>query len=170
MGYLSSQNVDVFPCVGRTVADKRSARLVSERMLTSLVNNLLDKDSFVIDASLDSSENKVQFNLYGYFFSVTLGSDSDINGLVGDNSTKVYASITLVNTDTFAQINGQDSDESGDGQYTGLDISGIEPTSSSAGGGELHYILLLERKDPSKEWYVPQDSYVKYIIDGGVLD
>ena len=164
MANLPSGNVDVFPCVGRTVATKRSARLVSERMLTSLVNNLLDKDSFVI--SFDSgNSNTVQFNLYGYFFSIKLGSIED---LLGKDATRVYASITLVNTDTFAQISGQDSDESGGGQYTGLLLSDSEQKSPSVTGGKLHSILLLEKTNNT--WDVPQDSYVKYTIDGGVLD
>ena len=169
MGYLSSEKVDVFPCVGRTVDTKRSARLVSERMLTSLVNNLLDKNSFVISFDSTNGNNIVQFNLYGYFFKVTLGSNADIVGLVGGDSTKVYASITLVNTEAFVQIKGQDSGPVGNEQYTGLVISGTEPTSSSLEEGEeLHSILLLEKTGDT--WDVPQDSYVKYTIDGGVLD
>lgn len=164
---LSSENVDVFPCVGRRISTKRSARLVSEKMLTSLVNNLLDRNSFVI--SFDSTDNKniVQFNLYGYFFSVTLG---DISALLGKNAEKVYASITLLNTDAFLQINGQDEKPQGGSEYiyTGLLLSDTEQESPSVTGGELHSILLL--KKTGNTWDVPQDSYVKYTIDGGVLD
>lgn len=163
---LSSENVDVFPCVGRRIATKRSARLVSEKMLTSLVNNLLDRNSFVI--SFDSThDNTVQFNLYGYFFSVTLG---DISTLLGANADKVYASITLLNTEAFLQISGQDEIPQGGSEYiyTGLLLSDSKQESPSVVGGELHSILLLEKTNNT--WDVPQDSYVKYTIDGGVID
>lgn len=164
MGYFNSANVDVFPCVGRTIDSKRSARLVSEQMLTSLVNKLLNNDSFVIGIT----DTEIEFNLFGYYFKLTdetgirdsLVAASKVNGVNGTG--EVYASINIVNTDGFAQINGQDDKNT---KYTGLEI-GNAPISSTT---ENWKNLLLLKKIGDK-WEVPQDSEIRYTINGGILE
>lgn len=161
MGYFNSANVDVFPCVGRTIDSKRSARLVSEQMLTSLVNKLLNNDSFVIGIT----DTEIEFNLFGYYFKLTDETgikDSLVAASEGDITGVVYASINIVNTNGFAQINGQDDKNT---KYTGLEI-GNAPISSAT---ENWKNLLLLKKIGDK-WEVPQDSEIRYTINGGILE
>lgn len=74
---LSSVNIRVFPTTKRTNMDPQS-RLMTEYNLTSIINRLVDKDSFVITSDL--KDPMFYFNIHGYIFSVS-NEDNSICGV-----------------------------------------------------------------------------------------
>ena len=46
--YLSSYNVEIFPCTTRDIQFQRNARLFSEYNTSNLINQLITNDGFII--------------------------------------------------------------------------------------------------------------------------
>lgn len=71
--FLNSLNVKVFPSTLRNTFDP-SARLTTEYNLCSIINRLVDQESFVISSNIE--DTIFYFNIHGYIFSV---KSSEIN-------------------------------------------------------------------------------------------
>lgn len=180
MAYLSSESVYVFPSTKRG-HKQVSARLLSEKTLSGIINKLLDTDGFVITKADEFAyENPIQFNIHGYYFHVN-NVQAIINALP-PTSTLIYANIVLKEEGNYLQLQGQD-DETIDPNtsivtasiYQGLNFTAQAPLQPQA-DEEVHYILLLKRDSSDGEWYIPPESRYKFtkdsldiIVDGGEI-
>ena len=77
MGYIHSDNIKVFPTTQRSNKDA-SARMMTEFNLTSIINRLVDMDSFIVtthasNQEMDDSIEEYIFNINGYLFTVPNG-------------------------------------------------------------------------------------------------
>lgn len=159
---LQSSKISIFPTPDRSTDPQ--ARLITEFNLVNIVNRLVDKDSFVIsyDNTPAATENKITFNIHGYWIEADLkGSDLDKGNL--------YASISITSKSSinpFAELIGQDSSS---GTYTGVKFS-TDPFK----GDDAKYSLQLLAGGK-----VPEDSKVRFTtgtetrsvtIDDGDLD
>lgn len=171
--YLNSEAVGVFPTTGRPQKDPLG-RLTTEYNLTSLINNLLDVDGFVITNNIDgfnsSSIGTFQFNIKGYIFTIhKIGDFLDSSDL--SNFKDLYASIKInlsagssttstgnENLNRIQSIDGEDIFKVGDenyGKYTGLNFSDSIPTDGS------YYLHILKFNSTYKKWYIPEESKIK---------
>ena len=169
--HIGSNDIRVFPSTRRGDT-QRSARLVSEQSLTTLVNQLLDRDSFVISEGIVGGE-PFAFNIHGYYFRITDGAAllSLISSQLS-SPTEVWANITLETTtttpqdDTFVELKWGDDNN----YYLGVGFSAGE------GVGDYH-LKILEKSGGS--YVVPTESTVKFditriygdvaVIDGGEI-
>lgn len=76
--YLDSNKIKVFPCGGRNINYDPLARLTTEQNLISIINRLVDMDSFIVtthasNQEMDSSTEEYIFNIDGYLFTVPNG-------------------------------------------------------------------------------------------------
>jgi len=116
MAYLASDNVTVFPCIGRGVAYYSSAKYLSEANLIRMVSAATNSDSYVISAK----GGAIDFVLHGYLFHVE-----------GVTTKPCYASIEV----TDGTIDGTDTG----GSYRGLSID-----SSARTGASVYSLQLLD--------------------------
>lgn len=151
--YFSSTNVTVFPAVNRSSQYVSNSRIISEKLLTGLVNNLVDRKRFVVDTDLD--EHEISFNIDGYFFDVKY----DGYGL------PLYVKLNKTAT-TYDSLDGDN-----DGNFLGLEyVNGFTENEDRTG-----WFQLLD-----EEGNVPKDSWLKYDstkiiglvekVDGGEVD
>lgn len=168
MAYAKSNNITVFPSTKRGDV-QRSARLLSEQSLVSIINQIVDVDAFVITREYSGSD--FQFNIHGYYFKV-----SDFNAVVSalGNPDNVWASISLVSTstssDNFVEIDGQDEGQGDAMEYTGVQFSASQPT------GATYYLHLLSKSN--NVYAIPSRSQIRFdpkmvfgdiTVDGGVV-
>ena len=76
--YLDSNKIKVFPCGGRNINYDPLARLTTEQNLISIINRLVDMDSFIVtthasNQEMDNSIEEYIFNIDGYLFTVPNG-------------------------------------------------------------------------------------------------
>lgn len=76
--YLDSNKIKVFPCGGRNINYDPLARLTTEQNLISIINRLVDMDSFIVtthasNQEMDNSTEEYIFNIDGYLFTVPNG-------------------------------------------------------------------------------------------------
>lgn len=178
MSQIKSSSISVFPCANRgefggNANFNLQSRLTSEYNLTSIINQLVDKKSFVISPSNTSiavdTSSPISFNINGYYFKI-----DSIETAIGEfsNSNNLYASIQLMttnvpgfgdmielsatgNSDEVAGDSGQTLD---DAVFTGLDISDELPSGLNV------YSLHILKKD-GESWYVPPESTIRFITD-----
>jgi hypothetical protein len=106
MGFISSDNILVFPCGRRKSKYDITARLTTEYNLVSIINRLVDKESFLItDIALSagfaiSEKTLFSFNIGGYLFTTSIADVFNAAGVtVTSTSTDVYA---YINKNTLA--------------------------------------------------------------------
>lgn len=151
--YFSSSNVTVFPAVNRSSQYVSNSRIISEKLLTGLVNNLVDRKRFVVDT--DVEEHNISFNIDGYFFDVEYGA----------YSVPLYVKLNKTAT-TYDSLDGDK-----DGEFLGLEYTS-NPANEEDGTG---WFQLLDENGN-----VPKDSWLKYDstkiiglvekVDGGEID
>lgn len=173
MSYITTNNIEVFPSTKRVDA-QRTSRLLVESNLVSLVNRLVDKDSFVITQEF-ATNKPVELNLNGYYFKIASGED--LTSLATNNETRIWASIVVTAPSAqeglYAELYGQDDDN----MYKGLTItcsnSDSEPTISDVPVGASVYHLLVLKMN-GNTWEVPTDSLVIFDIArvrwNGIID
>lgn len=145
MSNFASGNVTVFPAVNRSDEYVRQSRIISETLLTGLVNKLVDKDKFVINHSSSVDGGYIEFNIDGYYFRIT-NINGSLNGL-----TNLYAKLNFkVNSNT---LDGDDS-----GEYKGVVFTG-----SLNDEDESEYLWLLTKDGDT--WKVPTESFYRYNAD-----
>ena len=174
MSYLKTANVQVFPSTKR--ANKQvSARLMTEQAIVGIVNKLVDRTGFVItlDENINSASS-FEFNIFGYYFKIE--SLSLITDLFENTTiTKIYGNIAIENSGDFAELYGQDDDDTL--LYSGISFTDTPATKATSLDGKTYYTLLLLKRDVStvegetiySDWYVPSDSRVKFELDGGEI-
>lgn len=84
----NDQIIKVFPAVNRTT--NLESRWLNEPNLTNLVNQLLDKESFLISDTLD---DVIKFNIHGYYFEIYTAALTE--DAASNTAKAVYASIIL---------------------------------------------------------------------------
>ena len=184
MGFISSDNILVFPCGRRHSDYDITARLTTEYNLVSIINKLVDRESFIVtDVDFTSgitAENETTlfcFNIGGYLFTTT---PKDIFDAVKDSSaTNIYAYInknTLTlnddgninqelvelaaftsngnNIDTSATL--LDSGAANAEQFVGVNFIGADTKP------EGMYISLHLFTKKNSCWYFVEDSKIKF--------
>lgn len=178
MSQRKSSSISVFPCGNRGKFENTNfnlqSRLTSEYNLTSIINQLVDKNSFVISPSDTSkpvnTSSPISFNINGYYFKI-----DSIENAIGEfsSSNNLYASIQLKttnvpgfgnmielsDTDSNSTVLAGDSGETlDDAVFTGLDVSDVLRS------GPNVYSLHILKKDGGS-WYVPPESTIRFITD-----
>ena len=175
--YPSSGSVKVFPTTKRG-DQQRSARFITEKNIVNLVNNLLDKDSFIITKKVsndfDIATENLEFNIGGYYFKVdeidTIISNliSGIQPQIGDC---VWANIFTYYTGEYEELYGYDEvvtiNEESLSVYKGLTFSyGLDGIGSAK---SLKILECVGFKDVDGAnipvWSIPDDSLLKYSFD-----
>lgn len=171
MAFVKSANISVFPTTRRGVY-QRSARLLSEQSLVSIINQLVDVPAFVITNTYGNSSG-LEFNIGGYYFNVDSTGMSDILSALG-NPTDVWASITLDTITTqqgneFIELEGQDNGDS-PSLYEGVTFSDSQPADALR--------LKILTKGTGGTYSVPRDSQIRFnadqvfgdiTVDGGII-
>lgn len=158
--YVSSSNITVFPSTKRGNVQV-SARLLSEASLVSIVNRLVDTDSFVITKDADYAANKkFEFNIHGYYFCVD--PISTVLNQFG-SATAIYGNIKLQQSGDYNELYGQDTNN----VYYGVQFS------DTALGGEYLSLKIFEKS--GNTWIIPTSSRIKYYsssvdIDVSIID
>lgn len=164
MIYAESANVEVFPSTKRSNEYASQSRLLSEKSFSRLINQLVDKDSFIIRYDSDS----IEFNIHGYYFKIN--SFSSLLPKVSE-ATNLYACIKIDNT--TQELVGQDIDGNYQGVYLTTDLSsGGEITTSTV------YSLFLGSVSSNKVFTENADSYIMFnmnkidlkTVDCGIID
>ena len=146
MSNFASGNVQVFPAVNRSGEYVRDSRIISEKLLTGLVNKLVDKDKFVIDYS-GENDGYIEFNIDGYYFRVEK-INSELSG------TNLYAKLNFNNNSLYGDIVENNVEK-----YKGVDfIDSLENVSDVSG-----YLWLLTKE--GNTWKVPTESLYRYNAD-----
>lgn len=170
--YMSSSQVDVFPSTKRGPAYASQSRLLSEKSFSRLVNQLVDRDSFII--KYDSASNSIEFNIHGYYFKLSNFSDS-LSKV--STTTDLYACIEIDNT--TQELLGQDITTSeGANNYEGVYLTTKKPSSSEK--ITSYYLLLgsVTREGESIIFTENADSYIMFnmgkmdlkVVDCGIVD
>lgn len=164
MANLNTADVKVFPST-RRVATQVDARLMTEASMVGIINQLINKDGFVITETFNES-NPFEFNIYGYYFIVNQGSS--ITTLVS-SGTEIIASIKIDTTNGYYELVGQDNNNA----YEGLNIgtSAVTPGSNQI----VKSLKILEKVNGV--WQIPEASKVMFSqdnidiidIDGGEI-
>ena len=102
MANIKSNNIAVFPCVGRGVGFDPEAELTNEGNLTQIIRSLYKRDSFVISDSIGFSDSGAlskdfEFVIYGFYFKVK-AEDQDLHKIIHpDENTNnpLYAGIRI---------------------------------------------------------------------------
>ena len=139
MANFSSGDIVVFPAVNRSAEYVKSSRIISERLLTGLVNNLVDKNKFVIDCVYGDGANnvptKISFNIDGYYFEINHLSDYVSGGSAlyvkleyGSSVSESYPSLAGDINEEFLGLSF--SNDGGSDWFQLLDSSGKVPESS----------------------------------------
>ena len=95
--YLPSGNVKIFPTTLRAKTDP-SSRMMTEYNLTSIVNRLTDRKSFVISSNDDNYNfdlGRFEFNINGYYIAVL--SIKDILEAINPNGYRKNTSGSIAN-------------------------------------------------------------------------
>ena len=175
MATITSENITVFPST-RRAGSKPLSRLMSEQALVGLVNKLIDLEGFVIsDLETITDDSPLEFNLYGYYFSITNPATSLGLG-TSYTSGGVYAHIELVTATAddsleYQELFGQDDG----GKYTGLVIDNSLNYSPQHQG--VVKTLKIAELSSSNSWVVPENSKIRFskdsldlsVIDGGII-
>lgn len=183
MGFIASDAIKVFPCGRRNTTKDPYARLTTEYNLVSIINKLVDMDSFIVTNTSNSNQisnpasnvDDFSFNVAGYLFTTTI---SDIFTAVSpaDNSTAIYACIKIdTSNSNLKELTTMMTDDvpvpmgvSGD-ELTYLDDGGDNSkfygvtfvTSLPTNNGEVKHLKLFE-KCTDGNWYVAEDSKIKF--------
>ena len=182
MAYLTSDSINVFPCGNRKKYAKD--RWLTEYNIVSVINRLVDKESFVVSTTLVDSETLV-FNIKGYLFTATveslraviktLNTSNESSGTL-TATIKIDADTTILqrvgnmitSTSPFTDEQTQefedlDSDNA-NSEFYGLDFSLSHPETTDT---SIHLLDILEFKYDSDtkavtELSIPEDSKIKF--------
>ena len=107
MGFIKSANIQVFPCGRRANNMNATARLTTEYNLVSIINRLVDKESFIV-TDVDFSSNIAiddttlfSFNIGGYLFTASI---KDVFTAAGTGSNFILARIKSESTSNTQRL------------------------------------------------------------------
>ena len=100
MAFLKSKKVKVFPCGGRAKQYDPLARLTTEYNLVSLINRLVDKNSFIVTSHNNGEDisNKTDdyiINIDGYLFTIEGGAKPITESCSAQSGTYIIAYINV---------------------------------------------------------------------------
>lgn len=178
MSYIQSNQIQVFPTTRRK-KKQQDARLMTEKALVGIINQLVDKDAFIVTKKSDVASNSpFSFNIRGYYFYVPQLSYITNLFNTDTSNTYIYASITLDDGNGFTELLGQDDTLSGTDYYNGVNFT-ISSNSSGPTGTNVYSLRILERSIVNgvpTTWKCPDEGFYKYsgsnvdiTIDGGII-
>ena len=175
MEYIESSNIVVFPCANRSEDYNLQSRVMSEYNMTNIINQLTERDSFVISDTVDTGI-PFEFNIHGYYFCVADYSKIT-EKFTGETDNKIYAVISINEQQKDNVIykelaiipSEQTSLDDSNGMFCGLGfVSSVEEPSS------YYKLLILEKHEGL--WVIPKNSKIKFtskfsvLVDDGDLD
>lgn len=151
MGYVESHKIKVFPCGGRNRNYDPLARLTTEYNLVSMINRLVDRDSFIVTTHANNeidtnSLDYYQINIGGYLF--TINAIKDIFDAAGGLQTDKKYLNAKIRIDSYVDSHYQQL-----GPLAGLDSGSIE----SIYNGQLE-----PNEDPAFKSVIINDSVTIY--------
>lgn len=170
MAYLSSENIKVFPSIGRDSTTDLNAELTNEKNLTQILRSIYKRDSFVI--SDNYSDNSLEFVIHGYYFNATFDADSLSAEFTSGDKNNIYANIfvlkepgnetsfqQLVNTNTPSEetlnLDIKEGDLDTNGEFTGVLFSNSASVNTTY---SVYSLLILTKNDGGGGWVVPAKS------------
>lgn len=174
MSNVASNQITVFPSTRRGTY-QLSARQLSELRISGLINQLIDKEGFIITTEEDySPESPFEFNLKGYYFRASSAQVIQNSITTGNN---IYANIkldTIQGTD-YTELVGQDDTHASIPDDAGI-YYGISFTSTPITDEGYYNLHLFTRDSSSSPWKLVLNSYYKFesssldfIVDGGEI-
>lgn len=168
-GYIQSNSIDVFP-LSKPRTNKKNNRLLGEKNIVDIINQITDKTSFVISKGIYNAA-KFEFNIHGYYFKISTNLTSLPAFSGATDGTNIYGVIYLTKNVDFPEIAGQDSS----GVYAGLRLTTDDPSAISGEVFDVYYLKLLTKS--GSNWIIPPESNGRFsdtalgitIIDGGLV-
>ena len=183
MANIKSNNIAVFPCVGRGVGFDPEAELTNEGNLTQIIRSLYKRDSFVISDSIGFSDSGAlskdfEFVIYGFYFKVKAAANTESElykmlhpdenthhplyaGIRIDQSSTTYQLLSLKNGET-ADIQTLDNKVNEDNYFQGIvfDISEENvkkalKLESGTSDDNIKILYLFKYNDDTKIWETP---------------
>ena len=166
MAYLNSENIKVFPSIGRDTSIDLNAELTNEKNLTQILRSIYKRDSFVISDRY--SNDSLEFVIHGYYFNATFDADALSGEFTGEDKNNIYANIfvaketeketpfqQLVNTDTGSgETYNLDTPDTDDVKFKGVLFSDNMVSNADYNV----YSLLILTKNDDDNWTVPSKS------------
>ena len=185
MSWVASNNITMFPSSLRgNVINSLSnrwdpqSRFTTETNLTSLINRLCGKSSFVISSELIIGvSGNYEFNIRGYYFKI-INTEAAFNTF--DSSTDIYAIIqlkdiavslpdspsvalgTLVSVESIPSTILDSTDESSS-EFKGLLLG--SSTTGYTDDSKYHYLKIATRATVSDLWSIPEESKLIFSTD-----
>ena len=167
-GFIGSNNINVFPCGSRNKNFDPFARLSTEYNLISIINRLVDKDSFIVTThpkNMDLSNDKEPYiiNIKGYLFTISIGVQGIINNLSrDDNGNYIIAEIVTShyygndgNDDSIFQMLSPLKRGNTSLSYDYVEVNSINGYTPISDGSNIYY----------KENNDGEYTYIRHIID-----
>lgn len=178
---VTSDKVKIFPSTRRS-SSQISSRALTQAALVGLINQLLDRQSFVI--SQNNSDGKfvfddisfIQVNICGYYFRI---DKSQITSFLTDhNYTKVYLCAQFMqgdtdypitelprmnligNTQSYIEFNGQVDVDAVSGSLVCLGLKLSQTQISSTGWKSFQILQWVQGENPY--WRIPQENQIKF--------
>lgn len=151
----------VFPTAGRFDSSDSSydsgTNIVTEYNIASIVNQLVDKDGFVIDSSFNINNPHLNFNIAGYYFQARNFIPEANSTIVGD-----YVKFTNINNEIKASICISNSTDMP--SYNQLILC------ANNNWDETDSLIILKKQ--GNNWQIPLRSRIHFntYIDDGDLD
>ena len=179
-GFINSSNIKVFPCGGRNKIFDPLARLTTEYNLVSLINRLVDMDSFIVTTHAKDTDIKkipdsefYQINVGGYLFTIT--SINNIPQFLKneDPGDSIYLNATI-RVDSYADSDYQQlgslqpiSEVDPDSKYEYIGSSPLEDTFhfSPIKDSNTDNIICYKYSNGNKTFYISQDNGTWYYCD-----
>ena len=161
MAYIASENIKVFPSVGRDTTIDADSELTNEKNLSNILRNLYKRESFVIS---ENTNDEFEFVIYGYYFRVKSGQ------LPIEENKKLYAHIEVLegfdSSNTYQQLKlfNQTTDNNSlqvldnNNEFQGISFDDSETHTAPEHSGRVAYTLqLLDERGQ-----VPRKSLLHY--------
>lgn len=170
---LPSNQIRVFPCANRGASYNLDSRLTTEYNLTNIINQLTDTKKFVITNFVDSDNKVLEFNINGYYFSVSdytnIVNNIYLEGTPAEIDDCIYAEIFIDENSTnivFNELSVNTTEDEEAGVFNGV-------TFDNTYNEEQNSLKLLVYT--SDGWKIPLESKIRYnkhsiSIDNGELD
>lgn len=175
-GFVGSENIQVFPCGRRAAEFDLKSRITTEYNLVSIINRLVDKESFIVtdvdfSSGIATNDGRMfSFNIGGYLFTTTPEAIfSSLSLILKDSDTNIFAYIGIETTEDnnqalyeLASFKPDQGSSTGstyldtDSEFVGVAFDTSAPTSS-----EYLSLKLFEKRSDMK-WYFVEDSKIKF--------
>lgn len=155
--YLNSDQIKVFPCGGRNINYDPLARLTTEQNLISIINRLVDMDSFIVtthasNQEMDNSIEEYIFNIDGYLFTVPNGVgakniiETTLSAFTNSGSTNLiegtpYYLLAHIRKETYQGVNADN---------VTMTYTQLASTAETTPGIDIDSLVEVEIADPTE--------------------